>query len=224
MAYVIFFTDSTGTPAHQRTERLDDAVGAVEHLRNDLEVTDAEIHELSPVPVTFKTYYRVEVPTGDAPAGEPTVAALIPVAQQGQVPSPPLPFADQEEVGTVVPGLMPLDEAARGAQWQDGGTQAAHLAAVVALTAAAYGAIPALEPLEPPEPDASAAGGSVPEARTDLEHVEPEAEESERQAPEHVNSEHITPEHMTPEHMTAEQMNAEQINAERERLLGYFTS
>ncbi len=223
MAYVIFFTDSTGTPAHQRTERLDDAVGAVEHLRNDLEVTDAEIHELSPVPVTFKTYYRVEVPTGDAPAGEPTVAALIPVAQQGQVPSPPLPFADQEEVGTVVPGLMPLDEAARGAQWQDGGTQAAHLAAQ-AHSAAAYGAIPALEPLEPPEPDASAAGGSVPEARTDLEHVEPEAEESERQAPEHVNSEHITPEHMTPEHMTAEQMNAEQINAERERLLGYFTS
>ncbi len=223
MAYVIFFTDSTGTPAHQRTERLDDAVGAVEHLRNDLEVTDAEIHELSPVPVTFKTYYRVEVPTGDAPAGEPTVAALIPVAQQGQVPSPPLPFADQEEVGTVVPGLMPLDEAARGAQWQDGGTQAAHLAAQ-AHSAAAYGAIPALEPLEPPEPDASAAGGSVPEARTDLEHVEPEAEESERQAPEHVNSEHITPEHMTPEHMNAEQMNAEQMNAERERLLGYFTS
>lgn len=218
MAYVIFFTDSTGTPAHQRTERLDDAVGAVEHLRNDLEVTDAEIHELSPVPVTFKTYYRVEVPTGDAPAGEPTVAALIPVAQQGQVPSPPLPFADQEEVGTVVPGLMPLDEAARGAQWQDGGTQAAHLAAQ-AHSAAAYGAIPALEPLEPPEPDASAAGGSVPEARTDLEHVEPEAEESERQAPEHVNSEH-----MTPEHMNAEQMNAEQMNAERERLLGYFTS
>ena len=223
MAYVIFFTDSTGTPAHQRTERLDDAVGAVEHLRNDLEVTDAEIHELSPVPVTFKTYYRVEVPTGDAPAGEPTVAALIPVAQQGQVPSPPLPFADQEEVGTVVPGLMPLDEAARGAQWQDGGTQAAHLAAQ-AHSAAAYGAIPALEPLEPPEPDASAAGGSVPEARKDLEHVEPEAEESERQAPEHVNSEHITPEHMTPEHMNAEQMNAEQMNAERERLLGYFTS
>jgi len=203
MAYVIFFTDSTGTPAHQRTERLDDAVGAVEHLRNDLEVTDAEIHELSPVPVTFKTYYRVEVPTGDAPAGEPTVAALIPVAQQGQVPSPPLPFADQEEVGTVVPGLMPLDEAARGAQWQDGGTQAAHLAAQ-AHSAAAYGAIPALEPLEPPEPDASAAGGSVPEARKDLEHV--------------------TPEHMTPEHMNAEQMNAEQMNAERERLLGYFTS
>jgi len=150
------------------------------------------------------------------------------VAQQGQVPSPPLPFADQEEVGTVVPGLMPLDEAARGAQWQDGGTQAAHLAAQ-AHSAAAYGAIPALEPLEPPEPDASAAGGSVPEARTDLEHVEPEAEESERQAPEHVNSEHITPEHMTPEHMNAEQMNAEQMNAEqmnaeRERLLGYFTS
>jgi len=210
MAYVIFFTDSTGAPAHQRTERLDDAVGAVEHLRNDLEVTDAEIHELSPVPVTFKTYYRVEVPTGDAPAGEPTAAALIPVAQQGQVPCPPLPFADQDEVGTVVPGLMPPDEAARGAQWQDGGTQAAHLAAQ-AHSAAAYGAIPALEPLEP---DASAAGGSVPEARKDLEHVEPEAEESERQAPEHVNSEHMTPEHM----------NAEQMNSERERLLGYFTS
>lgn len=221
MAYVIFFTDSTGTPAHQRTERLDDAVGAVEHLRNDLEVTDAEIHELSSVPVTFKTYYRVEVPTGDAPAGEPTAAAVIPVAQQGQVPSPPLPFADQEEVGTAVPGLMPLDEAARGAQWQDGGTQAAHLAAQ-AHSAAAYGAIPALEPLEPLEslePDVSAAGGSVPEARKELEHVEPEAEQSERQAPEHVSSEHVTAEHMTPEHM-----NSEQMNSERERLLGYFTS
>jgi hypothetical protein len=54
-------------------------VRVVEHLRNDLGITDPSVFALTPVPVAFRTYSRVEVPGfEEAPAQEPTNLELPP--------------------------------------------------------------------------------------------------------------------------------------------------
>jgi hypothetical protein len=85
--YAVFFTGPDNGPAFRRVGSLEEAVQVVEHLRNELGVLDANVHSLSPVPLSFRTYYRVEVPGhGDVPAAEANADA-VPSYQPSYEPS-----------------------------------------------------------------------------------------------------------------------------------------
>lgn len=68
MEHVIFFPAHDGSPAFRRVPSIEEAVRLVEHLRNAEGVSEVSVHALAEVPLAFKTWYRVEVPSGEAPA------------------------------------------------------------------------------------------------------------------------------------------------------------
>ena len=76
MEHVVFSAAENGAGEEfRRVASLEEAVRVVEHLRNDLGITDPSVFALTPVPVAFRTYYRVEVPgvseeLPEAPAAE----------------------------------------------------------------------------------------------------------------------------------------------------------
>jgi hypothetical protein len=104
MEHVVFFPGPDGAPSFRRLTSLDDAVRFVEHLRNVENVSEVSVHMLAPVPLSFRPYYRVEVPAGEA-APEPVVASE-PVAapMEAVVPAP------SEPVGEHVPVSEPVAE------------------------------------------------------------------------------------------------------------------
>lgn len=63
MEHVVFFPAHDGSPAFRRVGDLEDAVRLVEHLRNVEGVAEVSCHSLTEVPLAFRAYYRVEVPT-----------------------------------------------------------------------------------------------------------------------------------------------------------------
>jgi hypothetical protein len=73
--HVVFFPAPDGTPAFRRLATLDDAARFVEHLRNVENVSEASVHTLSEVPLSFKAWYRVELPPSETvlPEAQPTV-------------------------------------------------------------------------------------------------------------------------------------------------------
>ena len=75
MEHVVFFPAQDGTPAFRRFAGLEDAVRFVEHLRNVENVSGASVHSLTEVPLSFKAWYRVELP---ATAEQDAVAADAP--------------------------------------------------------------------------------------------------------------------------------------------------
>lgn len=80
MEHVVFHPGPDAAPAFRRFSSLDEAVRFVEHLRNTEGVDEVSVHMLTPVPLAFRAYYKVEVP-----AGEPA-----PEAVQDLVPDQPL--------------------------------------------------------------------------------------------------------------------------------------
>jgi hypothetical protein len=80
MEHVVFSAAQDGAGEEfRRVASLEEAVRVVEHLRNDLGITDPSVFALTPVPVAFRTYYRVEVPGfEEAPAPEPANLELPP--------------------------------------------------------------------------------------------------------------------------------------------------
>ncbi len=75
MEHVVFFPAQDGSPAFRRVANLEDAVRLVEHLRNVEGVNEVSCHALTEVPLAFRAYYRVEVPTAaDAPVPAQPVA------------------------------------------------------------------------------------------------------------------------------------------------------
>jgi len=71
MEHVVFHSGPDGTPAFRRFGSLDEAVRFVEHMRNVEGVEDATVHVLTPVPLSFRAYYKVEVPTFESLAAVP---------------------------------------------------------------------------------------------------------------------------------------------------------
>ncbi|HWF42853.1 MAG TPA: hypothetical protein VN683_12275, partial [Acidothermaceae bacterium] len=65
MEHVVFFPAPDGTPAFRRLATVDDAARFVEHLRNVENVSEASVHTLTEVPLSFKTWYRVEIPNSE---------------------------------------------------------------------------------------------------------------------------------------------------------------
>jgi hypothetical protein len=88
--HVVFFPAHDGSPAFRRVANLEDAVRLVEHLRNVEGVNEVSCHALTEVPLSFRAYYRVEVP-GSVEAEPPAqpvaeVAAELP-AQVSETPT-----------------------------------------------------------------------------------------------------------------------------------------
>jgi hypothetical protein len=81
--HVVFFPAPDGTPAFRRLATVDDAARFVEHLRNVENVSEASVHALTEVPLSFKTWYRVEIPNSEEGAenAQTDVAAPTTVAE-----------------------------------------------------------------------------------------------------------------------------------------------
>lgn len=102
MEHVVFFTEKPGEPEFRRVGDLEEAVRLVESLRNERGIADVSVHALTPVPVSFRTYYRVEVGAADVPsvpppAGEWPVEAAVEVASElsaAEVPSVEAPSVE----------------------------------------------------------------------------------------------------------------------------------
>lgn len=75
MEHVVFFPAPDGAPAFRRVPSLDEAVRLVEHLRNIEGVSSVSVHSLSEVPLAFRAYYKVEVPTEAHVPSPPTAEA-----------------------------------------------------------------------------------------------------------------------------------------------------
>lgn len=74
MEHVVFFPAPDGTPAFRRFAGLEEAVRFVEHLRNVENVSEASVHALTEVPLSFKAWYRVELPASAESGGLDTAA------------------------------------------------------------------------------------------------------------------------------------------------------
>lgn len=82
MEHVVFFPAPDGTPAFRRFAGLDEAVRFVEHLRNVENVSEASVHSLTEVPLSFKTWYRVEVPAETTGVASALAAPTAPAVEQ----------------------------------------------------------------------------------------------------------------------------------------------
>jgi len=124
MEHVVFHPGPDGTPAFRRFASLDDAVRFVEHLRNVEGIGEVSVHAMSPVPLTFRAYYRVEVPA-DAPAMDSAMdSAVEPVVDQGvvaelvAVPAPSEPVMESMPAAVEEPAFA---EAAAAAEQPSNG-------------------------------------------------------------------------------------------------------
>ena len=91
MEHVVFHPGPDGSPAFRRFGSLEDAVRFVEHLRNAEGVSEVSVHALAPVPLSFRAYYKVEVPVDQAPVdvpapSEPVFEAVPMAAEQPAEP------------------------------------------------------------------------------------------------------------------------------------------
>src|ERR1700712_5457595 len=89
MEHVVFFSQDSGQSEFRRVGDLESAVRLVESLRNERGIADVSVHALTPVPVSFRTYYRVEVAGADlssAASPEATARPVEPVEPVGEGP------------------------------------------------------------------------------------------------------------------------------------------
>jgi hypothetical protein len=114
--HVVFFPAPDGSPAFRRLATIDDAARFVEHLRNVENVSEASVHTLTEVPLSFKAWYRVELPQADIaavedsaevptdPAAPTTIAEVIESYAHADETHPvELPEATGSTTGIVVP-------------------------------------------------------------------------------------------------------------------------
>jgi hypothetical protein len=112
MEHVVFYPSVDNLPAFRRLDSIDEAVRFVEHLRNVEGVSECSVHALTPVPVSFRAYYRAEVPaeptaaasvatvsapvvTGQAEPANETAAEELDEASRVEVPAPAEPVGDE---------------------------------------------------------------------------------------------------------------------------------
>jgi hypothetical protein len=110
MEHVVFFPAHDGSPAFRRVASLEEAVRFVEHLRNSEGVDEVSVHALSEVPLAFKPYYRVELPSAsvEAPAAPaPAVVEDVPVLEAEQAAVPAL-VPEQEQPAEQAPAAPSL--------------------------------------------------------------------------------------------------------------------
>jgi hypothetical protein len=99
MEHVVFYQSPQGAPAFRRLASLEDAVSFVEHLRNVEGVTEFSVFSLSPVTLSMRAYYHVEVaggepsPPAQAPVSEPVAEAASPFGHVPEAPTDEAPAA-----------------------------------------------------------------------------------------------------------------------------------
>ncbi|HVS67633.1 MAG TPA: hypothetical protein VHE56_03710 [Mycobacteriales bacterium] len=103
MEHVVFYQSAQGAPAFRRLASLDDAVSFAEHLRNVEGVTEFSVFSMSPVTLSMRAYYHVEVSAGDAPAAADAAATAPPAAP----PALPEPVAASSDGPPPLPPEMP---------------------------------------------------------------------------------------------------------------------
>src|SRR5437868_2799692 len=111
MEHVVFYPTADGVSAFERVNSLEAAVSFVEHLRNSENISEFQVHALTPVPLAFRAYYRVEVPeAADEPVAEARVVgvavevpAVEPVPSGPFASAPPVTPAADVPNGDVVP-------------------------------------------------------------------------------------------------------------------------
>ena len=109
MEHAVFYPGPDGAPAFRRFASLEEAVGLVEHLRNVEGVEDVSVQMLTPVPLAFRAYFRVEVPAVDVPAVPEQPVSEQPVPVQS-VPEQPVPEqVDAEVLEPVALETMPAE-------------------------------------------------------------------------------------------------------------------
>ena len=113
MDHVVFHPGPDGAPAFHRFASLDEAVRFVEHLRNVEGIDDVSVNLLTPVPLAFRAYYKVEVPAVEAPAVPEQAVVTEPVVEP-VMPEPvdAAPVGLEPELVPVEP--VPVDAAANG--------------------------------------------------------------------------------------------------------------
>ncbi len=117
MEHVVFFPAPDGSPAFRRVPTLEEAVRLVEHLRNVEGVNSVSVHALTEVPLAFRAYYRVEVPTAAealVPAQPEPAPELAPVESQAAVDVEPLQEAPALALVEDVPAEEPVLVASNG--------------------------------------------------------------------------------------------------------------
>ena len=114
MEHAVFYPGPDGAPAFRRFASLEEAVGLVEHLRNVEGVEDVSVQMLTPVPLAFRAYYRVEMPAMEVPAVPEQAAAVepVPVAEVAEPVADVLP--DPLEAELLEPVGVEPDVAANG--------------------------------------------------------------------------------------------------------------
>jgi hypothetical protein len=111
MEHVVFYPALDGAPAFRRFASLDDAVRFVEHLRNAEGVSEVSVHALAPVPLSFRAYYKVEVPQESeaAPVADAApVTEVAEIAEVAEIPAPSEPVYDMAEVPAVQEPAEPV--------------------------------------------------------------------------------------------------------------------
>ena len=95
MDHVVFHPGPDGAPAFHRFSSLDESVRFVEHLRNVEGVEDVSVNMLTPVPLAFRAYYKVEMPAAEPMAvpvqpvdAEPVEAPMAEMAPADVLPEP----------------------------------------------------------------------------------------------------------------------------------------
>ena len=87
MDHLVRFTTSEGRDAQHVAASLDDALRFVERLRNTEEASVVKVFRLQEVPISFKTYYKVELrPDLDERSETPGPSEVRTPAQAGPVP------------------------------------------------------------------------------------------------------------------------------------------
>lgn len=69
MEHLVRFTNDEGREGQHTADSLDDALRFVERLRNSEAVAGVRVFRMQEVPISFRTYFKVEL------AGEPDVPA-----------------------------------------------------------------------------------------------------------------------------------------------------
>lgn len=117
MEHVVFFPAPDGGTAFRRVGSLEDAAGLVEHLRNVDGVAEVAVHPLgTEVPLAFRTWYRVELPSAD-PASQQPPETPVEARVEGLAEAPvdaPAPAQESPSARTAVPqqSAGPAHEAA----------------------------------------------------------------------------------------------------------------
>jgi hypothetical protein len=110
MEHVVFYQSAAGVPAFRRVGSLEEAVSFAEHLRNVEDVADFTVFALTPVQLSTRPYYRIEVNDVPAAPAAPPAATEAPTILAA-VPQPSAPV-EPESAAEPVADPYPLPASA----------------------------------------------------------------------------------------------------------------